>query len=200
MFLTDDMKILKESISEPDDTYSSDKGCHIQITELHEEAELKTVTIDASKHDNWFSFNPDERRKCKNSKKCTVMSPLLEKSLAGYHCACDCVIILKKEKEIYVLYIDLKSSKTNRAEKTYASQAKSTRQFVRYLIGLANEFFSVGIDINNINERYIVIYRRVPINKTTTKPDNDKIKRSSPNAPYYRPVFNKETLYLNEFL
>ena len=82
----------------------------------------------------------------------------------------------------------------------YSSQFKSTRQFVRYLLSLSEEF--VGRKISIYEECYIIFYggeNRPLLNKKTTIPKSN-VKQSLPDNAYKREVKNDSTLYLRELL
>ncbi|MXN88210.1 hypothetical protein K7G92_000055 [Pasteurella canis] len=179
-------------------TYNGGQHTSIQIKENDKKATLKTVTLKANNGD-WFCFSPDDGRKCRNlhsRSNLTLMSPLLKISADfSHHCACDAVILFRQEDKLTILYIDLKSGNP----KGYSPQFKSTRQFVRYLISLCEEFS--GIKMKIYRESYIVFHcGKSSIPKRTTIPDRSKIINSKPDNAYKREVKNNDTLYLKEFL
>ncbi|WP_265665584.1 hypothetical protein [Verminephrobacter aporrectodeae] len=164
---------------------------HILIKELDNNATLKKVTLLAPQGD-WFSFNPDDGRKCKCN---VVMSPLLKNDKAyGHHCACDCVVVINRNGKLIVVYIDLKSGNPVGYEK----QFRSTRQFMRYALGLLEEFHEEKMSI--VDERYVILYggKRSSLNKTSTTPP--KMRQSKPDNAYKREVSNSAKLYLTELL
>lgn len=172
-------------------TYHGDQHTHVLVEEHDKLAKLKKVTLKAPNGD-WFSFNPDKGRG-----KAAFMSPLL---VAGkkhdHHCACDCVVLARNDAGLQALYIDLKSGNPV----GYSSQFKSTRQFVRYALGLLSEFY--GYQFVLTEERYVVLYGGKPalINKTLTVPRPTKIGKTQPDKPYKREVSNPCSLYLKELL
>jgi hypothetical protein len=192
------MQKFKESLSCC--TYNGSQHTHILIKENDLSALLKTVKITAPTGD-WFSFNPDEGRKCKHiHKSCNavVMSPLLRISEQyDHHRACDSVVAINRNGGLTLIYFDLKSN--NPAG--YAGQFKSTRQFVRYALCLLEEFHQEKIIIQD--ERYVILYGGKPpllLNKTTTVAKLDKIRKTKPDSAYKREVPDKAKLFLNEFL
>jgi hypothetical protein len=195
--LANAMVKLKDSLSCI--TYNGAQHTHIQIDETDAAAKLKKVML-AAPNGDWFSFNPDDGRKCKRiHQRCNavVMSPLL--AIGGahdHHRACDCVVAINRNGQLTVLYIDLKSGNPT----GYAGQFKSTRQFMRYALGLLEEFHQEKFTI--ADERY-VIFRggKAPLlNKMTTVPKAEKMGKSKPDAPYKREVTNSARLYLKELL
>lgn len=123
------------------------------------------------------------------------MSPLLKiDSQLKHHCGCDAVLFFRKNEKLIVVYMDLKSGNPI----GYSNQFKSTRQFVRYLVSLHEEF--VGTTISIDEERYVIFYGGVlSLRKTTTTPKSN-IKQSKPDDAYLRFVKNNGTLYLRELL
>ena len=112
-------------------TYRGDMHTHVLIEEHDILAKLKKVTLIAPNGD-WFSFDPDKGRG-----RNALISPLLATGkMHDHHRACDCVVLVRRAGRLIALYIDLKSE----APKGYAGQFKSTRQFVRYALGLLAEF------------------------------------------------------------
>ena len=156
-------------------------------------AKLKKVTLDASTGD-WFSFDPDKGRCIGRN---TVMSPLLSVGKShDHHRACDCVVFVRRSGKLTVLYIDLKSGSPNGFE----GQFKSTRQFVRYALGLLAEFH--GHALSPDDERFVILYGGKPalIKKTRTVPKMENLRNTKPNNPYKREVANPARLYLRELL
>jgi hypothetical protein len=174
-------------------TYRGDQHSHVLIKELDALAKLKKVTLEAPTGD-WFSFDPDKGRLIGRD---VVMSPLLSVGKShDHHRACDCVVFVRRAGKLTVLYIDLKSG----SQKGYERQFKSTRQFVRYALGLLAEFH--GHTLSPDDERYVILYGGTPalINKTLTIPKLEKLGKTQPSNPYKREVTNPARLYLREFL
>ncbi|WP_374334607.1 hypothetical protein [Leeia sp.] len=168
------------SLSEPmekllstfyDFTARSDQHTHINIKEKQDNAKLRNVTLVAKDFQNWFSFTPETGE--------GVMSPLLAKGKEHkHHCSCDCVIFVNFSDRLGVIYIDLKSKSPNGA----ASQFKSTRQFIKYVLELLNEFH--GIRFPAMTEGYLVLYGGShSINKAPTVPKWPKGGISTPDSP-----------------
>lgn len=178
--------------------YNGAQHSSICINESDSSAKLKSVNIQMG-NGEWFCFSPDEGRKCQKihpqAKNIVVMSPLLTIGKEfNHHCACDAVIFLKNNNGLTVLYIDLKSDNPT----GYSPQFKSTRQFVRYVIGLYEEFSDGGLSITD--ERYIIFHsKKSLLNKTATTP-KPKMKKNTPDKAYKRAVLNGESLYLKELL
>ncbi|WP_213058195.1 hypothetical protein, partial [Escherichia coli] len=85
-------------------TYRGDQHTNILIKEDDALAKLKLVKLLAP-NGEWFSFNPDKGRG-----RNALMSPLLTAGNGhDHHRACDCVVLIAKERELTALYIDLKS-------------------------------------------------------------------------------------------
>ncbi len=173
-------------------TYNGGQHIHVLIEENDVSAKLKKVTLLASNGD-WFSFNPDKGRG-----RDAKMSPLFAVGAAyDHHRACDCVTIINNEGKLRVLYIDLKSGNPV----GYSNQFKSTRQFVRYAIGLLEEFH--GTKFTLTEERFVVLYGggKAPLlNKTPTVPKMQKIRATLPEKPHKREVPDNAKLYLKELL
>ncbi|WP_295653696.1 hypothetical protein [uncultured Haemophilus sp.] len=196
MSLSPELEYLMRSLSCV--TYNGAQHSDIQINESDSLAKLKVVNIKAGNGD-WFCFSPDEGRKCKkihSKSNMVIMSPLLTIGEGfDHHCACDAVIFIKKDNGIVIIYIDLKSDNPT----GYSPQFKSARQFIRYLIGLHEEFQKSKLSI--IEERYIVLHsgKRSFLNKSTTI-KKDKIGKTYPDKAFKREVKNGDTLYLKELL
>lgn len=191
--LSNGMDKLKSSLSCI--TYNGAQHTNILIKEDGLAAMLNKVTLKVANGD-WISLNPDKGSKCKNidaTCRAVVMSPLLAIGNHDHHRACDCVVVVNRNGNLTVVYIDLKSGNPN----GYAGQFKSTRQFMRYTLGLIEEFHQVKLSI--ADERYVILYggKSTSLNKTPTIPKMDK---SQPNNPYKREVNNLATLYLKELL
>lgn len=179
-------------------TYNGAQYTHILIDETDVKAKLKKVTLIAPNGD-WLSFDPDEGRKCKRiHQRCNavVMSPLLAIDGHDHHRACDCVVVLNRGGQLTVVYIDLKSDNPD----SYSGQFKSTRQFVRYALGLLDEFHREKLEI--AEERYVIFHggKSPLLNKTTSIPKFEKMGKSKPDAAYKREVSNPARLYLKELL
>lgn len=180
-------------------TYNGAQHTHIQITEEGVSAKLKKVTLIAPNGD-WLSFDPDSGRKCKRIHhpcNAVVMSPLLVIGDHDHHCACDCVVAVNRGGQLTVLYVDLKSSNTA----GYAKQFKSTRQFVRYALGLLEEFHGEKLSI--ADERYVILHigKGPLLNKKPTIPKKvAAARKSQPNDADKREVSNAGRLYLKELL
>jgi len=164
-----------------------------KIKENDPAAHLKTVNIQAPNGD-WFVFTPDKGRG--ESKK---MSPLLAVGdKHQHHRACDAVIAVLKEKVLWLIFIELKSSTL----RNYAGQFQSTRQFTRYLLGLLEEFHEYTFQVE---ERFILLHtaktKKILLNKTPSllisrhKPPSD-----DPRNPQKEPVTDGVTLYLKQLL
>lgn len=197
MALSEDLNYLMNSLSCV--THNGAQHSLIQIEEKDPSAILKKVNLNAGNGD-WFCFSPDEGRKCSRLKKeanLVLMSPLLKvDSTFDHHCACDAVIFFRKDDNLTIIYIDLKSGNPS----GYSSQFKSTRQFVRYLLSLSEEFAGRKILIDG--ERYVIFYgggKRPLLNKKTTIPKSN-VKKSLPDAAYKREVVDGSTVYLRELL
>ncbi len=194
--LANAMVKLKDSLSCI--TYNGAQHTDIQIDETDAAAKLKKITLAAPKGD-WLSFNPDDGRKCKRIHRpcnAVVMSPLLAIDGYDHHRACDCVVVVNRGGQLTVVYIDLKSGNPV----GYAGQFKSTRQFVRYALGLLEEFHQEKLSI--AEERYVILYGgKAPLlNKTTTILKAEKMGKSKLDAAYKREVTNSARLYLKELL
>lgn len=196
MALSPALEKLKDSLSCV--TYNGAQHTHILIEERDACATLKNVILQVGSGD-WFSFNPDEGRKCKRldrKSNLVLMSPLLTISRHDHHRACDAVVVLNRGGQLTLVYLDLKSSNPD----GYAGQFKSTRQFVRYAVSLLEEFHQQKLTI--ADERYVILYGGKPtlINKTTSIPRTDKIQKTKPDSAYKREVSNRARIYLKEFL
>lgn len=179
-------------------THNGGQHSIIQIVETDKSAQLNKINLTANNGD-WFCFSPDEGRKCKYLKKgcnIVVMSPLLViNQKVSHHCACDAVVLVMEENGLKVVYIDLKSGNPV----GYSPQFKSTRQFVRYLIGLYNEFNNENLKITD--ERYVIFFggQKNLLNKTTTVPKH-RASQSKPDEAYKRMIENNGTVFLRELL
>jgi hypothetical protein len=199
MALTEALEILKDSLSCV--TCNGAQHTHIQLEERDTSANLRRITLFAEGGD-WFCFSPDEGSKCKRLDRKTrlvLMSPLLMVSGSHkHHCACDAVILVQRDDKLIALYIELKSSNNPAG---YVNQFKSTRQFMRYALGLLEEFHGRRLKI--FEERYIVFHggKKAPsLNKKPTVPKTGKIGKTQPEQPFKRQVSDKDSLYLKELL
>lgn len=189
MTLSEPLQLLHDSLSCC--TCNGAQYTHVLIKETDPAAQLKSVTLIASTGD-WFGFDPDKGRG-----KTAQMSPLLATGAAhDHHRACDCVVLINRSGQLTALYMDLKSGNPV----GYSGQFKSTRQFVRYALGLLEEFH--GIKLTLAEERFVVLYGGKPalLNKTTTVPKPDKIGKTQPDKPHKREVTQPARLYLKELL
>jgi hypothetical protein len=196
MALSVELDNLKNSLSCV--TYNGAQHTHVLIEENEPAASLTKVTLHAPPGD-WFSFSPDDGRKCKRLDKKSnliVMSPLLAIGVHDHHCACDAVVLVRREEKLTVLYIDLKSGRPN----AYSKQFKSTRQFVRYALALLTEFYAQKLPI--VEERFIILHggKGPLLNKTTTVPKVEAIGKTTPENAYKRHVPDKARLHLKELL
>lgn len=186
MALSDELQKLHDSLSCC--IQNGAQHTHIVIEETDSKAVLKKVTLEAPNGD-WFAFDPDKGRG-----KLAQMSPLLATGANhDHHRACDCVVLIRKDNQLTALYIDLKSGNPD----GYSGQFQSTRQFVRYAMGLLEEFHQIKLKLSN--ERFVILYggKQTSINKTTTV---HKPSRSRADSAHKRAVLNQTTLYLKEFL
>lgn len=189
MALSAELQKLNDSLSCC--TYNGAQHTHVLIEEHDQLAMLRKVTLLASNGD-WFSFNPDNGRGGK-----ALMSPLLAVGAQhSHHRACDSVTIVNNDGQLRVLYIDLKSGNPV----GYSGQFKSTRQFVRYALGVLEEFH--GTKFTLAEERFVVLYggKRALLNKTATVPKMLKLGKTQPDNPHKREVFDAAKLYLKELL
>lgn len=179
-------------------TYNGSQHTHVVIDESDPSATLKNVTLTAPMGD-WFSFDADSGRKCKRfDHKCNavVMSPLLATRGHDHHRACDCVVLVNRSGQLTALYVDLKSGNPV----GYSGQFKSTRQFLRYALGLLEEFH--GFKLTLSEERFVVLHGGKPVllNKKPTVPKRLKIGETRPEKPFKREVTQPAKLYLKELL
>ncbi len=189
MTLSAPLQLLHDSLSCC--TCNGAQYTHVLIKETDPAAKLKSVTLIASTGD-WFGFDPDKGRG-----KTAQMSPLLATGAThDHHRACDCVVLINRGGQLTALYVDLKSGNPV----GYSGQFKSTRQFLRYALGLLEEFH--GIKLTLAEERFVVLYGGKPalLNKTTTVPKPDKIGKTQPDKPHKREVTQPARLYLKELL
>lgn len=189
MALTAQLQQLHDSLSCV--TYNGAQHSHVLIKETDPAAKLKSVTLFAPAGD-WLSFDPDKGRG-----KVAQMSPLLATGAEhGHHRACDCVVLINRTGQLTALYVDLKSENPV----GYSGQFKSTRQFVRYALGLLEEFH--GIKFTLAKERFVVLYGGKPalLNKTTTVPKLERFGKTQPDKPYKLKVSQPAKLYLKELL
>lgn len=195
--LSPGMMRLKESLACCE--YNGAQHTDILVEEHDPAASLRKVRIIAPKGD-WLSLNPDEGRKCsrihKTAKGVVVMSPLLAIDRHDHHRACDSVVVVKRGEKLTIIYIDLKSGNPV----GYSGQFKSTRQFVRYALGLLDEFHGEKLEVEQ--ERYVILYGGKPalLNKRPTVPAAEGLGKSKPDEAYKRAVSNPATMYLKELL
>jgi hypothetical protein len=193
--LSDAMEKLKRSLVCV--SHNGAQHSHIIIEESDENASLRKVTLIAPNGD-WFSFEPDKGTQCKrihSKAKLVLMSPLLAIGQHDHHRACDCVVLVNRSGKLTALYVELKSGNPS----GYAGQFKSTRQFVRYALGLLEEFHNAKLVLSE--ERYLVLYSSAPLlGKTTTVPKLQKLGNSEPSKPFKRAGDSQKPLYLKEFL
>ena len=179
-------------------SYNGAQHTHVLIDETDPGATLKKVTLIAPKGD-WFSFSPDKGSQCKRinvRSNLVLMSPLLSIGPHDHHRACDCVILLNRAGQLTALYVELKSGNPT----GYAGQFKSTRQFLRYALGLLEEFGQEKLVL--ADERYLIFYGGVSplLSKTTTVPKFEKFGKSEPGKAHKRAVTNQARMHLKEFL
>ena len=85
-------------------TYNGAQHTHILIEEADAAAKLKKVTLLAPKGD-WISFDPDKGRGT-----AALMSPLFSVGrVHDHHRACDSVIMVNRNGQLTIVYLDLKS-------------------------------------------------------------------------------------------
>lgn len=182
------MAKLKDSISCV--TYNGAQHTHVLINESDPGATLKKVTLNAPNGD-WFSFDPDKGR----GREAKV-SALLATGAHLHHRACDCIVIVNRGGNLNVIYIDLKSGNPVGCENKF----KSMRQFIRYAVGLLEEFHNEKLVISD--ERYVILYggKPLPIQKTTTVRKPLAMIRSRPESPYKREIANNSRVHLRELL
>ena len=108
-------------------TYNGAQHSDVLVEETDVRAKLRKVQLQVGGGD-WFSFCPDKGRDEKSR-----MSALLTADKGhDHHRACDCVVVVCRGTRLTVLYVDLKSGNPV----GYAGQFQSTRQFVKYALGL----------------------------------------------------------------
>lgn len=189
MALTAPLQQLHDSLSCC--TYNGAQHTHMLIKETDPAAKLKSVTLAAPTGD-WFSFDPDTGRG-----RASQMSPLLATgAVHDHHRACDCVVLVNRSGKLTALYVDLKSGNPI----GYSGQFRSTRQFVRYALGLLEEFHEMKLTL--AEERFVVLFggKRALLNKTTTVPKLEKLGKTQPDKPHKREVPQPASLYLKELL
>lgn len=127
-------------------SHRGDQHSHFEIREAQSNALLRNVKVKVSNSD-WFVFTPDSHNN-------GVMSPLLTIGNGfSHHRSCDAILLrLNDNGNLDAYYFDLKSGNPI----GYSGQFKSSRQFVRYLVGLYNEFNNDSITI--VDEKYIIFY------------------------------------------
>ena len=173
-------------------SYNGAQHCDVLLEETDALAKLRKVSLQLGNGD-WLAFAPDKGRG-----QSALMSPLLATGAGhDHHRACDGVIVLCQEQRLTVVYLDLNSGNPV----GYAGQFKSTRQFVRYALGLLKEFHASPLEIER--EQYVILYggaKPLPIAKTTTVPRRSKVASTQPDKAYKRDVLNGSRLYLRELL
>lgn len=164
---------------------------HVLIEESDALATLRKVRLLAP-HGDWIAFNPDKGRG-----RARQMSALLATGPGhDHHRACDCVVVVNRGDRLTVLYIDLKSGNP----RGYVGQFKSTRQFVKYWLGLAEEFHA--LQWRHVEERYVVLFggKPAPINKRPTVQKMGIVGPGRPDQAAKREVQDGATLYLKQLL
>lgn len=190
MALSEEMEVIKSSLSLV--TYHGDQHSDIIIQEPSPSASLRNATIIYATGD-WISFDPD-RSRCSQSK---MSSLLVADQDHRHHCACDCVTIINEAGNLTIIYIDMKSGNASGFE----NQFKSTRQFVRYLIGLADEFKNKKFKI--VKEKYLVLWGGKPaphLSKTPTVPCKKPGEGTKPDLPHKHHLVNGGRVQLNRFI
>lgn len=182
------MSLLKEI------TYCSIRHSDIRIKETGDDAKLKDLVIHAP-YESWFAFDPDRLRG-----KAALMSPLLAIGAEhSHHRACDAVIAVEREGKLQFIFIDMKSDSAT----GYAGQFQSTRQFVRYLLGLLQEFY--GYHFPLVEENFVVFHTsksKSAILKKYPTSMKSVISRSSsdPKKPRKEIVSDGAIVWLNQLL
>jgi hypothetical protein len=163
---------------------------HVLIEESDALATLRKVQLLAPNGD-WIAFNPDKGR----GRACQMSALLATGPAHDHHRACDCVVVVNHGDRLTVLYVDLKSSNP----KGYAGQFKSTRQFVRYWLGLAEEFHALQW---HVEERYVVLFggKPTPLNKRTTVPKVGALGPSRPDQAAKVEIQDGARLFLKQLL
>lgn len=190
MPLSEAMDLIQKSLTCT--KYNGGQHTHIKIKEPDANAKLKNATLEYNSGD-WLSFDPD-RGRCEKSR----MSALLTADKHhNHHRACDCVALINDLGKLTVVYIDMKSEDATGFE----HQFRSTRQFVRYLIGLTEEFHSKKFDI--IKERYVVLWgggRPINLAKRPTRSQKKQGEGTQPNLPYKHAIHEGGSVRLAQFL
>lgn len=137
-----------------------------KIEENHISASLKKILI-TEVDSNYLIFFPDKGSVLntgKGKRRTSLVSPLIDRNNSvGAQCACDAVIIHEYDGNYKIAYIDLKSGNTQGV----ATQFKSTKCFVDFLLSIAREF--KGINVNCIEARFIALCEKARIiNKMPT--------------------------------
>ncbi len=126
---------------------NGDQHTHFIIDEKDINAKLKKIRLQTNNGD-WFVFRPEI-----GQGKPKKMSPLLSTGHdLNHHRACDAVILTKKNNELCIIFIELKSNNP----KGFINQFKSTRCFFHYLLDIAKVFHNTTFPI--IREKFIVFY------------------------------------------
>ena len=183
--LTPELEKLKNSLNCV--SYNGVQHTDILIKENDKSASLKKVKLTYTTG-NWFSFNPD-----KGSIKGKISTLLSNFEEYSPHRACDCVIVIDDNTKLKIIYIDLKSGNPI----GYAGQFKSTRQFMRYAVGLINDFFDADLDISQ--EHFVIFFDQnsLPLRKRTTTLSSKKTK---PDDACKIPILNNSDYKLDILL
>lgn len=143
-------------------------------SDLHIPIISKQITINEPKNDNGckkvilkstsknifaFSLDYQLKDKCK-------MFPFFHQSLANITKVNDGIIFYKKDNDIFVLLIELKSNNLG----DYTKQLQAGKNFILYLINMLNLTFNKNYQIDNNNIRCIIF------SKNTKKKRNKKRK------------------------
>lgn len=171
---------------------------HVTVTEEDTSATLKKITL-CGLSKSMIVILPDKGSIIKDQRDkivTTCISPLLRKSNPenpnDHNKACDAVAIRENTNNSYdILYIELKSGSTSRAE----AQFKSTTCFVMYINELLKTFHDADFKINK--QQYIIftLKSRPRINKQPTRPSRNT--SSSYDTPIIRQVESGDRKNLN---
>gem|GEM_PF-1226967 len=166
------------------------------MEEENQGAGLRKVTV-VMPDGNWVGFFPDKGRKLPGMND--MMSPLLKHD-HGYNCACDCVVVFFDRKSLTIVYIEMKS--LNPDSRHYVPQFQSTRQFMRYVVGLLNEFHGAGFTLEDVNEHYIVLHlaKNAPASRNASAAPKQRVVTPSAREPKRHAVVNDQRLHLRHLL